>query len=132
MSIPSEINEFITKNYPTYSEKLSKFKKISSDTNNDEGKILSQLTVFLIDVAKNIALTYTGKVDDETELLYNISLSLIHDERVSKALGVAGSIWDNLPNVPEFMELPAFQATLLTEQAIRNIDKALNSRTCCC
>jgi len=127
----SDLKTFVSTAFNSYKSNLEKFSKISGDSSlNDDAKS-NQASIYLSDVATSIASDYIasnpGFVDDGS-LTYNITMFLLSDGRVGKAIALPGSDWDNLENLPQFADVPSFT---LFVKAVQGRDALKKEMGCC-
>lgn len=122
-TIDRSIKDYVDAVYSQYIMKLLEFQPVANNKSFTDEMKLGQLSLFIADIASTMANKYPEKVDDHNKLIYDIALALACDSRICSIVGVARAIWDRLPDVPDYLELAAFNTML----AIRKMSKLLDN-----
>ncbi len=123
------VKDFINNVYQNFSGDLNAFRKVSGKTAISDEEKLSQLSVFIMDISKKMSMKYTDKVEDEAKLVFDIANALIEEDRVRKAVNVAGSIWIAISEAKEYKDFESFKTALISREASQKLDKAIGG--CC-
>lgn len=132
-NIDKVIVDFVNNAYPDFTDRLSLFRKIANDITVPDEHKLNQLTIHIMDIAKQMSLSFTDKVDNETKLVYDIAITLANDDRILRLTNIAQAIWEQLPGVQEFTDIVMFNTILISRDSMQKLDAALNGKSgyCC-
>jgi hypothetical protein len=97
--------KFVSAAFDTYKSELSKFAPKKAST--DESKV-KQASIYLTDIAVSIFDDYIKSNPNHKEVLFNVIEYLLEDGRVQKALGLTGSDWNALADLPRFSNQSVF------------------------
>jgi len=127
----NDLKSFVTIAVDLYKYKFEKFAKVSSNRALTDDAKTTQAAIYLSDISTEIATDYivTKRGSIDNTLIYNITMLLLGDGRVGKAIALPGSDWDALENLPQFADVPSFAVFLET---IKNRDALKREMGRCC